>query len=302
MITTTRIDQTPGNYSLTLCFRIGVNQTILKCDSVFQIVYNVVHNGHKKTTMHINLSEAIHNACRSKKMIQIMNRMGLCMSYDELERVDIGLAHRTINAAGSHRVSIPPSIIPSILIHGAMDNFDHEENTSSGIGGSHDTILMLFQYTDIEDDNDVRKISQKPHEHSTNKRALEHIMDCQKLVRSKHFSKRGEFAPDFKPGKILNRHSITSTPLQEFKMWVIARHMTQSEVSSHKSFGIPSFSAVNSLLMSDTRPQAHMAFTPILPHPATDFDTIHISMIFKMHFCKRGFSVVRCGAMREYTE
>ena len=123
------------------------------------------------------------------------------MSYDELERVDIGLAHHTINAAGSHRVPVPPSIIPSILIHGAMDNFDHEENTSSGIGGSHDTNLMLFQNTDIEDNIDVRKISQKPHELSTNKSALEHIMDCQKSVRSKHFSKRGEFAPDFKPGK-----------------------------------------------------------------------------------------------------
>ena len=26
-----------------------------------------------------------------------------------------------------------------------MDNFDHDENTLSGIGGSHDTVLVLFQ-------------------------------------------------------------------------------------------------------------------------------------------------------------
>ena len=26
-----------------------------------------------------------------------------------------------------------------------MDNFDHTEVTSSGIGGSHDSIIMLFQ-------------------------------------------------------------------------------------------------------------------------------------------------------------
>ena len=62
-------------------------------------------------------------------------------------------------------------------------------------------------------------------------------------------------------------------------MWVITRHITKSEVSSQKSFGIPSFSAVNSLLMIDTRPLMHIAFTPIIPHPATDFDTIHTSMI-----------------------
>ena len=31
------------------------------------------------------------------------------------------------------------------MIYGVMDNFDYEENTLSGIEGSHDTILMLFQ-------------------------------------------------------------------------------------------------------------------------------------------------------------
>ena len=32
----------------------------------------------------------------------------------------------------------------SIIIQGAMDNFDHDEATKSGIKGSHDTVLMLF--------------------------------------------------------------------------------------------------------------------------------------------------------------
>ena len=74
-----------------------------------------------------------------------MNRYGLCMSYDELERIDIGLTKRTIDMAGDYRVPVAPTILPSKLIHGAMDNFDKEENTSSGIGGSHDVILVLFQ-------------------------------------------------------------------------------------------------------------------------------------------------------------
>ena len=56
-----------------------------------------------------------------------------------------GLATKIINEAGENRVPIGPSIQPNSVIHGAMDNFDHDENTASGIGGSHDTILMLFQ-------------------------------------------------------------------------------------------------------------------------------------------------------------
>ena len=47
--------------------------------------------------------------------------------------------------AGSHRVPVPFSIIPHELVHVAMNNFGHKKNTVSGIGGSHNTILILFQ-------------------------------------------------------------------------------------------------------------------------------------------------------------
>ena len=76
-----------------------------------------------------------------------LNRLGLCVSYDEIERIDINLAQRTIDAAGENLVPVPPVINSSAIIQGAMDKFDNEENTTSGIGGSHDTILVLFQNT-----------------------------------------------------------------------------------------------------------------------------------------------------------
>ena len=49
--------------------------------------------------------------------------------------------------AGSHRVPVPSSIVPHELVYGAMESFNHTEKkkTVSGIGGSHDTIVMLFQ-------------------------------------------------------------------------------------------------------------------------------------------------------------
>ena len=47
--------------------------------------------------------------------------------------------------AGSHRVPVPSSIVPHELVNVAMDNFDYKKKTVSGIGGSHDTIVMLFQ-------------------------------------------------------------------------------------------------------------------------------------------------------------
>ena len=73
-----------------------------------------------------------------------MNRLGLCIRFDELERTDTGLATRTIQLAGNKGAPVPKAIDNSAIILGAVDNYDTEEGTSSEIAGSHDTILMLF--------------------------------------------------------------------------------------------------------------------------------------------------------------
>ena len=75
----------------------------------------------------------------------MFNRLGSCISYDDLERVDIDITQEIINLAGPNRVPVPKNINSSSIIHGTMDNFDHEENTLSGVGESHVSILVLFQ-------------------------------------------------------------------------------------------------------------------------------------------------------------
>ena len=89
----------------------------------------------------------------------MFNRLGLCIRYDDLEGVDIAFTQEIINFAGTNRVPVPKYINSSPIVHDAMDNFDHEENTLSGIGGSHDTILVLFQKPGMKDTTE--KISTK---------------------------------------------------------------------------------------------------------------------------------------------
>ena len=150
-----------------------------KCDNIFQMIFNMVHNGQKMTLIHVGLSETVHDICCSKELIQIMNHMRLCRSYDEVEWLDSGLAQHSFEKAGVHRVPVPPSIEHGVLIQGAMDNFDHEESTKSGIGGSHDTILMLFQNTANEIGDKPKEISTKPLA-EFEKHALDHVLDYQK--------------------------------------------------------------------------------------------------------------------------
>ena len=45
----------------------------------------------------------------------------------------------------NENVPLPPSIVPGNIVQAAINNFDHEEGTPSCIGGSHDTIMVVFQ-------------------------------------------------------------------------------------------------------------------------------------------------------------
>ena len=49
-----------------------------------------------------------------------------------MENIDINTANRIIETAGKNRVPVDDSINSVDLTNGAMDNFDHEENTLSG--------------------------------------------------------------------------------------------------------------------------------------------------------------------------
>ena len=57
-----------------------------KCDVIFQIVFNIINGGQRKTPLHTAIAQSIHGTCKSRNLIQIFNRLGLCISYDNLER------------------------------------------------------------------------------------------------------------------------------------------------------------------------------------------------------------------------
>ena len=113
-----------------------------KSDTIDQIVHATITK--KKTPLYVFVAQAVHKASRSTRVITILNRLGLSISYYEMMRIDTRLAKRTIMEAGNFRVPVGETIESGTIVQGAMDNFDHDENTMSGKNGSHDTIFMLF--------------------------------------------------------------------------------------------------------------------------------------------------------------
>ena len=153
-----------------------------------------------------------------------------------------------------------------------MDNFDHDERTSSGIGGSHHTILMLFQNSQNSTTEPQMDISRKPETLRGNKKSLGTILPCQRLLKRGKFG-RGKIPESFLPSEKVDYSYITKASTKEHRLWVLARYLHPG------SANIPSFPATKSLLTADGHSLTKCAFTPILPHPATEADTIYTTMI-----------------------
>ena len=112
--------------------------------SIYQMLFYIINNGRKRTPLHILNAEAIHHNCKSSTLITSFNHQGVCMSYDDLKRYHDDIAS-FIDDTSNDNVPLPSHFLPGVHTIGAFDNFDHEEHTESGIGGTHDTVAILIQ-------------------------------------------------------------------------------------------------------------------------------------------------------------
>ena len=59
-----------------------------KCGTVFQILYNLVHNATKVFPASVWIAETVHDVTRSKKLIEILRRLGVCVHYKKVLNID----------------------------------------------------------------------------------------------------------------------------------------------------------------------------------------------------------------------
>ena len=161
--------------------------------ALYQILYFILHNGMRRTPLHIMNAQAIHEASKSKTLITSFNHFSVSVSYDELLRYHNDLAKLTVKSSRGN-VPLPSQFVPRNFTTAAFDNFDHEECTSSGIGGTHDTVSVLFQDKPIQA---LRKpkISESPIEYGSIVFNVELL--CQELNKFLKPSRKPELPNEF---------------------------------------------------------------------------------------------------------
>jgi hypothetical protein len=169
-------------------------------------------------------------------------------------------------------VPIPSHIRKDVPIRGAMDNFDHEEATFSGINGAHDTILVLFQdkQNDVSNDNQqeksVMQLQKTSNQSNTGQITGQQIIPCMKPNR------RGQISNLQKP--IYDDANI-KTNIKDI-LWYASRFNCRTGSTNND---MPSWSAFNSLITPTFKRKTMCGYTPIIPNPATEFDTIYTAMV-----------------------
>ena len=138
------------------------------------------------------------------------------------------------------------------------------------MGGSHDTILVLFENNNEQDAIEEEYVASK--NYFEDQRSLNHVLECQKLITGHKFGVRGDISATYKTGVSVDTKTVESQAERRFKTWLFARRLMDNKQN------VPSFTAMNSLLFEDGHFLTKICFTPIIPYPATDYDTIFTCM------------------------
>ena len=118
-----------------------------RVDSLTQDVVFSATSGKKKPGKHLELGINLKSLTGSRKILDIMNRLGHCANYHTIEEVETSL---TLNAK-SERRTLPFGLNPfkGSGLGLAWDNFDRFVDTLNGKDTLHDTVGIAFQkYTD----------------------------------------------------------------------------------------------------------------------------------------------------------
>ena len=251
--------------------------------SLYQIIFYILHNGRKRTPLHMMNSEAIYNSCRSKTLLSSLNKFGLTISYDEILRYHSDMASY-VSGTNQNHVPIPSHFKPSQFTLGAFDNFDHEETTISGTGGSHDTVMILMQ------DKSTDVSSSKPNMSDTSvthrERQFKQELQCQNLNNYIKTAKKPSLSPQYDVSKELYR--MNEKDEQRVRRtdaaWVLAR-MNISDLDniscireSSQEQVMPSWSAFNSLITDEKVVPKIIGFLPVLPYPITKYETVYTAL------------------------
>ena len=120
------------------------SQIGLKC-SIAQDIIHCNTKGRVKLPKHTSLAMCVHHLTSSKRLIELLNRMGHCVAYDEMRAVNTSIAEEVLAKVEEFGTVIPTNIKPGAFVQIAANNNDLNEEALDGKNTTHATTLVIYQ-------------------------------------------------------------------------------------------------------------------------------------------------------------
>jgi len=114
--------------------------------SIAQDIVYGVSGGKKWTPKHIGLGSMLHQATRSRQLVDIFHKAGHILSYDAIKQIDTTLAEATLTSMDSETGAvIPPNLDKDTFVHFTADNIDINDASLDGKNSFHATQAAAWQ-------------------------------------------------------------------------------------------------------------------------------------------------------------
>ena len=113
--------------------------------SIAQDVMYTARGDKYLTPKHIGLGSTVHQATRSKELVNLLHRAGHVMSYRDVIKLDTALAENTLKTMDEHGAVVPPNLVRGRFVHFSTDTVDINEATLDAKDTFHATQIAAWQ-------------------------------------------------------------------------------------------------------------------------------------------------------------
>ncbi|KAF3859803.1 hypothetical protein F7725_000058 [Dissostichus mawsoni] len=213
----------------------------------------------------------IHHEFGSKALVNELNALGHCVSYNEVRQF---LTTVSADEITRNKEIYIPTGLSGILDHGmidaAIDNFDQNEETLDGKHTTHSMATVIYRrgQTTTEPQR-LARIPQKTLSALNN-----YDVDGEELHRYSKPTVRPELQAIHEPSQLLNANSDISTAAgKRDTLWKLARIIKDRE--QH----VPSWSAFNAFITNKSSPVVAVQYMPFIRAAPTYYSTIYTALI-----------------------
>ncbi|PIK40695.1 hypothetical protein BSL78_22450 [Apostichopus japonicus] len=242
-----------------------MKQSIL---STAQDIVYVASGGKKWTPKHIGLASTLHQATRSKVLVDLFHKAGHTLSYKQVLQLDTALAESTLKSMDPQTGAVmPPNIMQDRFMHFTADNIDILDETLDGKNTFHATQMAVWQRGPS---NDVRLNDITRSSTSSQTLKVPDAMDTLIPV-SKPVQKTETVLPECCEQDIVLEQSECATRCARE---AFATDLTFN-ILRQRGTVTSSWTVFNEKISSQSQPMTSVGYMPIIQAPAHEYDTLN---------------------------